>query len=61
MLYLDRIYTNPFFYLPKSTFWRGKVTAIWKSIKVEERSQRWYSEMWRNDNWIETKKSNHEI
>ena len=61
MLYLDRIYTNPFFYVPKSIFWCGKVTAIWKSVKVAERSQRWYSEMWRNDNWIETKRSNHEI
>ena len=31
-----------------------------KSTQVVEISQRWYSEIWRNNNWIETKRSNQE-
>ena len=61
MLYLDRTYTKTFFCLPKGIFWREKATTIWKSIKVVERSQRRYIRIWRNDNWIETKRSNQEI
>ena len=34
MVYLERIYTKPFFYLPKYIFWCEKATAIWKSTKV---------------------------
>ena len=46
------------FCLPKGIFWHEKATIIWKSSTVVKRSQRWHSEIWRNNNWSETKRSN---